>query len=211
MRPWAAKHSLAASDNALLALHRAAEPEIQSKSPKMLYPDVLRAVQRAIARSFDVPECEAEANAFADAIRDWPPFPDSPDALAYLKQHYKLVILSNVDRESFAHSNAKLGVAFDLIVTAQDVGSYKPTLNHFHRAIGELAGMGVERDEILHVAQSLYHDIAPANAVGLRSVWADRRAGRAGGGATPPSEAAPDHRVTSLAELADLHRSQSAG
>jgi putative hydrolase of the HAD superfamily len=118
----------------------------------------------------------------------------------------RLCILSNVDRASFARSNRRLGVAFDLIVTAEDVKSYKPNLNHFHRAFEQLAAMGIARDDILHVAQSLHHDHVPAKKLGMPSVWINRRAGRGGGwGATvpPPEDVRPDMEFPSMAAFAD--------
>jgi 2-haloacid dehalogenase len=146
-------------------------------------------------------------------VKDWPVFPDSPEALAYLKRHLKLVIVSNVDRASFRHSNAKLGVTFDAIVTADDAGAYKPAPNHFQLALAQLAEMGITQDQVLHVAQSLYHDHVPAQRLGLRTVWVNRRATHGQGGATPaaPVPVTPDGEVPTLAALADLHRNEPAG
>jgi 2-haloalkanoic acid dehalogenase type II len=151
---------------------------------------------------------EAEAAAFGQSVKDWPAFPDSAASLAYLKQHYKLAILSNVDRASFAHSARKLGQAFDLVVTAQDVGSYKPALKHFEVALAKLASMGIEKHKILHTAQSLFHDHVPAKKMGLTSFWIDRRAGRTGTGATkpPPEQVTPDWTAPSLAAMVEMHR-----
>ena len=117
--------------------------------------------------------------------------PDSPAALRALSQQYKLVILSNVDRVSFAKSNERLGVEFDAIITAQDVGSYKPTLNNFVVLVERVRVMGVEDGRLLHVAQSLFHDHVPARSLGLPTVWIDRRGARHGWGATPPPPTAP--------------------
>jgi HAD superfamily hydrolase (TIGR01493 family) len=129
-----------------------------------------------------------EAEAFAGSVKDWPAFPDSSAGLAYLQRHYKLVIVSNVDRASFRHSNNRLGVTFDAVVTADDAGAYKPALNHFQLALAQLAEMGVPKDRVLHVAQSLYHDHVPAKRLGLSTIWVNRRAGRGpDAGATPPA------------------------
>jgi 2-haloacid dehalogenase len=121
-----------------------------------------------------------------------------------------------VDRASFRHSNARLGVTFDAVVTADDAGAYKPAPNHFHLALAQLADMGVAQDQVLHVAQSLYHDHVPAKRLGLRTMWVNRRAtrtpGPSGAGATPaPSvPVTPDGEVPTLAALADLHRRKHA-
>src|SRR5580704_7291830 len=155
---------------------------------------------------------EAAHVAFGRSIPDWPAFPDSAAALAYLKRHYLLVILSNVDRASFAGSNARLGVAFDAICTAQDIGSYKPDPRNFRYLLGTLERLGVEPRQILHTAQSLYHDHAPAQAAGLASAWIDRRQDAQGWGATRPPAGTPvyNFRFTSLAELASAHQAETA-
>jgi 2-haloalkanoic acid dehalogenase type II len=125
--------------------------------------------------------------------------------LARLKNRFKLVVVSNVDRASFAGSNEKLGAPFAAVVTAEEVGAYKPDPRVFHRALAVLHSLGVERDEVLHVAQSLYHDHVPAKALGLATVWVDRRDGRRGGATREPEiPVTPDLTVRSLAELAEL-------
>jgi 2-haloacid dehalogenase len=142
-------------------------------------------------------------------LGDWPAFPDSAASLGYLQRFYKLVILSNVDRTSFARSQRKLGVEFFAVYTAEDIGSYKPDPRNFSYLLDRLAQAGHPAGDILHVAQSLHHDHAPANRAGLVSAWIDRRHG-AGGGATPPAESAVcyDFRFTSMAEFAAAHRAE---
>ena len=213
LRPWAAKHALRLDDEALLAAFAAEESPIQAAQPGLLYPEILRATHRAIAKRFGIASSASDEDSVAASVRVWPAFPDSPAALAYLKRHYRLVIVSNVDRESFACSNKKLGVEFDSIVTAQDVGSYKPNPAHFHEAFRRLAAMGIARREILHVAQSLFHDHVPAKSLGMTTVWIDRRAGKAGWGATkPPSgSVTPDAEYSSMEALAAVHRAETAG
>jgi FMN phosphatase YigB (HAD superfamily) len=119
-----------------------------------------------------------------------------------------LVILSNVDRASFTASNQRLGVAFDAIHTAQDIGSYKPDQRNFAYLVERLAEQGVAKGQVLHVAQSLFHDHVPANAIGLASAWIDRRHALGGWGATAPVEGGVryDFRFTSLGALAEAHR-----
>lgn len=122
--------------------------------------------------------------------------------MSRLQQRYRLIILSNVDRASFARSNRRLGVTFDLVITAEDVGSYKPAPANFERLLGSIGSVGVEREGLLHVAQSLFHDHAPAARVDLPSVWIDRYDSRAGG-ATPEASVVVAHRFSTLAEFAD--------
>ena len=194
--------------DAVLAEFAAHESAQQATTPAMLYPQLLTEVHRRLARDWGVVAQEAAHVAFGRSIPDWPAFPDSAAALAYLKRHYLLVILSNVDRASFAGSNARLGVAFDAICTAQDIGSYKPDPRNFTYLIDRLSEQGIPREKILHVAQSLFHDHVPANAIGLASAWIDRRHASGGSGATAPISGGVhyDFRFTSLGELADAHR-----
>jgi len=213
LRPWAGRHGLAVADDALLAAFSRIEPQIQAKRPAALYPEILAEAFRALGGAFDRPVGDDEAVAFGQSVKDWPAFPDSADALAYLKRHYKLAILSNIDRASFAHSNRRLGVDFDLVVTAQDVGSYKPTPRNFEVLLERLAALGVPKERVLHTAESLFHDHVPAKRFGLATAWVNRRAGKGSFGATraPDESVTPDWQVTSLGELADLHRKETAG
>jgi 2-haloalkanoic acid dehalogenase type II len=208
LRQWAAPTGL--SDDAILEAFGAAESSCEAATPDKPYPAVLADVYRALGRRWGLNMNEVAPIAFGGAVGRWPAFPDSAEALAYLQRHFKLIILSNVDRSSFARSNAKLQVDFDLVLTAQDVGSYKPDRRNFERLLTELTGLGIAKERILHVAQSLFHDIVPAKALGLRTVWVNRRKGRPGGGATPPAtgDATPDLEVASMAELVERHRAE---
>ncbi|HEY7625680.1 MAG TPA: HAD family hydrolase, partial [Ilumatobacteraceae bacterium] len=143
--------------------------------------------------------------AFGSSVKDWPAFPDSSEALQRLARRFKLIILSNIDRRSFSASRELLGVHFDAVITAEDVGSYKPRRGHFDRLFEELEKLGVPRERLVHVAESLFHDHQPAAALGLPSVWIHRRHGKGGTGATaePSSEVSPTWRFTSMAEFAD--------
>ena len=211
LRPWAAAHRVEIGDEDLLAAFGRAESRREADDPTAPYPRILAGVLADLAAELGATASPEEAAAFGDSVKDWPAFPDSADALAYLGRHYRLVIVSNVDRASFRHSNARLGVTFDAVVTAEDAGAYKPAPNHFQLALARLAELGVPSDQVLHVAQSLYHDHVPAKELGLRTVWVNRRAGRGeGGGATPaaPVPVTPDLEVPTMAALADLHRSQ---
>ena len=213
LRPWAAAHRVEADDEELLAAFGRAESRREATNPTAPYPRILAGVLEDLAEAFGTTASPEEAAAFADSVKDWPAFPDSPEALAYLQRHYKLVIVSNVDRASFRHSNARLGVTFDAVVTADDAAAYKPAHNHFHLALARLAEMGVPKDRALHVAQSLYHDHIPAQQLGLRTMWVNRRSQGREGGATPaaPVRVTPDGEVPTLAALADAHRQERAG
>jgi 2-haloacid dehalogenase len=118
-----------------------------------------------------------------------------------LQRKFRLVILSNIDDDLFEFSRARLGVAFDRVLTAQQIGSYKPSVRNFHYM---LERVGVPRHRVLHVAESLFHDIAPTRALGIRNVWVNRRAGRQGSGATPVCDVKPDFEVPDLRSLAQV-------
>jgi putative hydrolase of the HAD superfamily len=214
LRPWAAAYSVTVDDEELLAAFGRSEARREATEPTASYPRILAGVLDDLAEEFGAAATREEVRVFASSVKDWPAFPDSAEALAYLQQHYRLVIVSNVDRASFRHSNARLGVTFDAIVTADDAAAYKPAPNHFQLALARLAEMGVAKDRVLHVAQSSYHDHIPARQLGLRTMWVNRRtAHRQGGGATPaaPVPVTPDGEVPTLAALVDLHRHERAG
>ncbi len=210
IRPWIARHGLKLNDDAILQAFAELEPEHQAAMPDKLYPQVLADVHRDLARRWDLPESTEAALAFGRSIGRWPAFADSAASLTYLKRHYKLVILSNVDRASFAESNRQLGVEFDRVITAQDVGSYKPDTKNFSFLIETLAAMGIPKDKLLHVGQSLFHDIAPAHAVGLSTVWVNRRVPYRTSTATktPAAPAVPDLELTDLAGLVERHKKE---
>jgi 2-haloacid dehalogenase len=192
----------------VLEAHARHESSQQRHTPAKRYQDVLAVVYKRLAEEWRLPYTHEECVAYGRSIADWPAFADSADALRYLKQHYRLVILSNVDNESFAHSNAKLQVAFDNIFTAEDVGAYKPSPRNFEYMLEKLEGCGVRRERILHTAESLFHDHQPANAFGLASCWIYRRHGKEGFGATmdPGTRPRVDFTFDSMAELVNAHR-----
>ena len=167
--------------------------------PYLRYRDVLAAGLRGVAGELGVTPTAAEVEAFSGSVADWPAFPDSAAALARLQAHYRLGVITNCDDDLFAASNERLGVRFDWIVTAEQVGSYKPSEANFQRAFERL---GLPRERILHVAQSLFHDHVPAKRLGLSTVWIDRRHDRAGSGATPPANATPDATFPDMATFA---------
>jgi 2-haloalkanoic acid dehalogenase type II len=213
LRPWVERHGLGLDDEGLLDAFARAEEGQQAAAPGTRYPAILENTFRTMAEQLGRPVEAAELTAFGRSVKDWPAFPDSAAALAYLKRHYKLVILSNVDNASFRYSNERLGVAFDLIVTAEDVGSYKPNLGNFQFMLDRLAEMGVGKGELLHVAQSLFHDHGPARKLGLATCWINRRHDKPGWGATPPppEPVTPDWEFPTLAAFADRHRALVGG
>jgi 2-haloalkanoic acid dehalogenase type II len=214
LAPWLEAHGVDADRERILAAFARAEAPQQQATPGMLYRDLLAVVHGTIAEQFGLPQDAAAARAFGASVEHWPAFPDSPTALAYLKQHYQLVILSNVDRASFLHSNRRLGVAFDAVYTAEDVGSYKPDPRNFEHLLASLGERGIERAQILHTAESLFHDHLPAQRCGLATCWIHRRAGQDGFGATRAPEGEvrpPDFRFESLAAMAEAHRAEQSG
>jgi len=204
LRPWAAGRGLKLTDDDLLAAYATAEPVVERQFPTRRYSDLLRDVMRQVGKQLSVDVSEQDASRLARSVGEWPAFPDTPAALRRLQERFKLVIVSNVDRESFSRTNRHLGVTFNAIITAEEVGAYKPDHRMFFRAWEVLQEMGIDRSECVHVAQSLYHDHVPVKALGGQSVWVDRRRGRTGGATAAPGVIVrPDLQVETLAELAD--------
>jgi 2-haloacid dehalogenase len=184
------------SDEELLMAFAAVEH--QAELPYKRYREVLEIATRGVGAQLGAPVDDEAARRFGGSVGDWPAFADSPAALRRLQQRFKLAVITNCDDDLFAASERRLGVTFDYVITAQQVGSYKPDLANFHFAH---ARIGLPRERILHVAQSLFHDHVPAKSLGMTTVWIDRRDGRAGG-ATPAAEATPDARFTSMEAFA---------
>ena len=210
---WAAFQPLLADNRSslgrseVLAAFARAESSQQAATPGLLYPEVLRHAHEVTAAALGLISTPALAGAFAESVGDWPAFPDSTDALSRLQRHYKLVILSNVDRSSFAASNARLGVTFDAIYTADVIGAYKPDPATFDHLLAHLpADLGCDAASVLHTAQSVFHDLVPAVRAGLATAWIDRQRLSEGGdwGATAPVDdmPEPDFVFFSMSELA---------
>ncbi len=201
MRPVLDNHGVNITDEEILALHARTESELQSASKKgayVKYRKVLGDTVRRFGEEYSFEPEPSEVRALADSLRHWEPFPDTVEALWALKERYELAIITNADDGLFALSSCHLEVEFDWIITAEQAGTYKPSLENFEVALGRI---GVEREKLLHVAQSLFHDIVPAKKMGLDTVWVDRRKGKEGFGATPPAEAEPDLEVPDLKTL----------
>jgi 2-haloacid dehalogenase len=162
--------------------------------PYLRYRQILRSILERLGSRFCFRPSASELDRFGGSVVDWPPFADSADALAALKRTFKLAFITNCDDDLIAGTIAKLGVTPDWIVTAQQVGSYKPSPRNFLAAFERT---GLPRERILHVAQSLYHDHTPAKELGLRTVWVNRRG-------ESPVGAKPDLEVPDLATLARM-------
>jgi 2-haloacid dehalogenase len=204
LSPWADARGLTETDDRLLELFAAAESKAEADHPTMRYPDILRLVMVELGAKLGVDSGEAHAERLATSVPDWPAFADAHDALTMLASKYRLIVLSNVDRASFEGSRLRLGVPFAAVVTAEDVGSYKPAAANFDVLLATVAELGIAPERLLHVAQSLFHDHVPAQTAGLATVWIDRRRGRQGWGATPPppTDVRPDWVFESMAEFA---------
>ena len=213
LQPLASKAKRSLSRDDILMAHARHESSQQRTTPALAYGKLLAVVHKRLSEEWGVPASWEDCLAYGRSIRDWPAFADSAAALSYLKQHFRLVILSNVDNESFAFSNVKLGVEFDAVYTAEDIGSYKPDRRNFTYMLDKLNSLGVDPAQVLHTAESLFHDHEPANAFGLASCWIHRRHAQAGFGATMDPLAMPriDFRFTSMAELAKAHQAELGG
>ncbi|WP_168793380.1 haloacid dehalogenase type II [Paraburkholderia aromaticivorans] len=196
----------------ILEAHARHESYQQKMTPAMPYDQLLRVVYKRLAEEWGLRYSWAEAVAYGASVGDWPAFPDSASTLQYLKKYFKLVVVSNVDNRSFRASNAKLAVDFDAIVTAEDVGSYKPSRNIFEYLFSTLSAMGIGKDDTLHIADSIYHDHEPASELQLRSCWIHRRYEQRGFGATAKTTVEPsvDYKFTSMAQLVKAHHEDLA-
>jgi 2-haloalkanoic acid dehalogenase type II len=196
----------------ILEAHARHEAAQQRYTPVLRYSELLAVVYKRLAEEWGVAQTWQECLAYGRSVKDWPAFSDSAAALRYFKKYYKLAILSNVDNQSFAHSARKLRVTFDAIFTAEDIGSYKPSPRNFAYMLEKLGALGIDRRDILHTAESLFHDHAPANDAALASCWIWRRHGEEGFGATMNPGETPRHdfRFNSLADMVKAHQTEAA-
>jgi 2-haloalkanoic acid dehalogenase type II len=208
LAPLMARANQKPSRDAALEAYSVHEHAQEAQTPHLKYSQLLAITYKRMAENWATPATWEECVTFGQSLRNWAPFPDTVDALKYLKQHYRLYVLSNVDNDSFAHTSGKLEVQLDGVMTAEDIGSYKPNLRNFEYLLARLGSQGIRKEQILHVAQSLWHDHTAANQIGLASCWINRRHDRAGGGATKTPESMPhlDFQFNSMGDLADAHR-----
>ena len=208
LQPLTAKVSRTLTRDEILEAHAHYESSTQRQTPAKRYSAVLTTVYKRLAEEWGIAVTWDDCRCYGASVTAWPAFDDSANALQYLKRFYKLVILSNVDNSSFAHSNAKLQVEFDAVYTAEDVGAYKPSDRNFEYMLDNLARLGIEKADVLHTAESMFHDHGPANRHGLASCWIYRRHKQKGFGATMHPGAIPnyDFVFNSMAELVEAHR-----
>ncbi len=197
----------------ILEAHARHESAQQRQTPTKRYSDLLPIVYKRLAEEWGVAVSIGECEAYGQSVRHWPAFPDSAAALQYLKTFYKLIILSNVDNRSFSFSNARLDVAFDATYTADDIGSYKPDDRNFAYMVEHVGDLGLAKGDILHTAESLFHDHVPARRHAIANCWIHRRHAQDGFGATMDPGQTPkiDFKFNSMAELAAAHRKALQG
>lgn len=213
LKPLTGQVATLLSRNDILEAHAHHESTTQAQTPAKRYSDVLATVYRRLAEDWGVKVTWDECKAYGAYVKNWPAFADSAEALSYLQKHFKLVVLTNVDNASFAQSNAKLGVTFDGVYTAEDAGSYKPDQRNFDYMLETLARRGFGKSQILHTAESMFHDHGPANRNGLANCWIYRRHDQEGFGATMTPGKMPrvDFTFTSMAEMVAAHQAELAG
>ncbi len=211
LEPLTSKLSDPLSRSQILEAHARHESSQQRWAPAMCYSTLLSVVYKRLAEEWNLSVSHEECLDYGESVKDWPAFPDSQAALQYLKQHYKLIILSNVDNLNFAGSSKKLGVEFDAIYTAEDIGSYKPSDRNFDYMLEKLEGLGVQKQEILHTAESMFHDHVPARRHALSNCWIYRRHDQDGFGATmnPGKLAEFDFQFNSMSDLVEAHKAIS--
>src|SRR5690606_22651084 len=213
LKPLTSKLARELSRNEILEAHARHESSQQLQTPAKTYSELLAIVYKRLAEEWGASVSVEECLAYGQSVKNWPAFSDSAGALQYLKKHYKLVILSNVDNQSFAASNKKLQVEFDAIYTAEDVGSYKPSDRNFEYMLAKLGTLDIAKNEILHTAEGLFHGHQPANRDGPASCWSYRRFDQEGFGATmnPGDMPKYDFRFNSMADLAKAHQEELRG
>ena len=189
------------SNDATLELFAEFESEFEKSQYNYIkYREVLQQIVQQFGKTFNFEPTETEVKCLSESIKNWQPFPDTVAALAALKQKYKLAVISNIDDDLFADTAKHLKVELDWLITAEQVRSYKPSTRNFEIA---LATMGIPCEKLLHVAQSIYHDIVPAASMGISTVWVNRRHEKTGFGATLPASGQPDWEVPDLKTLVE--------
>lgn len=211
LEPLASKVAAPPSRDDVLEAFGRVETSLEAERPTLLYSELLSELYRTLGEEWDVKVTQDESRAFGRSVKDWPVFTDAPDALKYLKQHFKMATLTNCDRISYMGSNARLEIEWDAIYTAQDVGSYKPSPRNFDYLLEHVkSDFGLEKSDILHVAQSLTHDHVPATAFGLAKAWIHRRHDKDGFGATvaPTGPYDLEFQFDSMAALVQAHQAE---
>jgi 2-haloacid dehalogenase len=200
LRPILAAHDKNIPDSAVLQLYSELEAAAE-QGEYLRYRDVLQSVVRGFGERLGFSPTDAEVRSLPESLAHWQPFPDTVEALRKLKRRYQLAVISNIDDDLFASTAPKLGVSFDHVITAQQSGCYKPCKKIFKLAEDRI---GVAREQWLHVGQSIYHDVIPAQSLGIATVWVNRPSPRPGAGAAKTAAGKPDREVSDLKTLADL-------
>lgn len=200
LRPLFSGAKRSISDAEILEQYGEAEADLES-GPYLRYRDILARAARRVGKKFGAEISEQQARDFAASVALWEPFPDTAGALQALSRKFKIGIISNIDDDLFASSKPKLQAAFEVVVTAEQVGSYKPSLRNFEEVQRRT---GIAKEEWLHAGQSIYHDVVPATKIGIESVWVNRPSARPDVGAVRKATAQPTYQVSSVADLAEL-------
>lgn len=200
LRALLANHGCTLPDADLLKLYGDFEAEAETGAYRS-YREVLGKVAQEFGTRLGFQPSADEIRSLGDSVPTWPPFADTVVALQKLQTRYKLAVISNIDDDMFAETHKYLGATFDCVITAQQARSYKPSLNNFQLALRTL---GVSTEKLLHVGQSIYHDVLPAQSLGVATVWVNRRSARPGVGAVRAADGRPDLEVPDLASLAKL-------
>ena len=193
-----AVHGKDTSDATILQLYGEFEARAEQGEYRR-YREVLQSVVEQFGEQLGFAPTNQETHSLPESLPLWKPWPDTVSALCELQNHFRLAIVSNVDDDLFAATQPQLGVEFAQVITAQQAGAYKPSLKIFELALSRI---GVPAHRVLHVGQSLYHDVLPAQSLGLATVWVNRPSARTGVGAVKAAEGRPDLQVSSLVELA---------
>ena len=202
-RPMLGRHGVSKTDEEILTTFAAVEDTYQRESPEKPFTEMLPLIYRDMASGWGIGPCDEDAESFRHSIQSWPPFPDTVGALEELGTRYRLVAVTNADAWALERMSANMGDPFQERVTCDEVGVNKPSPKVFEYVLDKLAPAGVQKKDILHTAQSQYHDIAPASALGFATMWIERRHGKGGFGATPKPEklATPTFHAASMADF----------
>jgi putative hydrolase of the HAD superfamily len=202
-RPTLVRHGVPKTDEEILTAFAAVEDKYQRETPEKPFTEMLPLISRDMASGWGVGFGDEDAESFRDSIRSWPPFPDTVEALEELGRRYRLVAVTNADAWALKHMSANMGAPFQERITCDEVGVNKPSPRVFEYVLDKLATAGVEKKDILHTAQSQYHDIVPASALGFATMWIERRCGKGSFGATPGPEriVTPTFHAASMADF----------
>jgi len=202
-RPTLSRYGVSKTDEEVLTAFAAVEDRYQRETPEKPFTEMLPLIYRDMASGWDIGFRDEDAESFRDSIRSWPPFPDTVEALEELGTRYRLVAVTNADAWALEHMSANMGDPFQERITCDEVGINKPSPRVFEYVLEKLAPRGVEKRDVLHTAQSQYHDIAPATRMGLATMWIERRHGKDGFGATPRPEevVTPTFHATSMVDF----------